>query len=172
MAAARGLFLNLAGPSSLPVNGDPVKVQRIAQNLLLNAIGATTAGGISVSWQEPVKDGRWSLSIADTGPGLVGPHATPLTDAMAEPADGGPDTPQGADVTEPEPPRTPRVDSSAGVGEGIGLSIVKRLCELLGAAIEVRSEPGAGTEFRLSFPADMAASRAVLEQPGPTAGRR
>ena len=40
-------------------------------------------------------------------------------------------------------------------GEGIGLSIVKRLCELLGAAIELETEPGRGTRFRLTFPTDM-----------------
>jgi signal transduction histidine kinase len=167
MAASRGLFLNLAGPDSLPVNGDPVKVQRIAQNLLLNAIGATVSGGISVSWREPVKDGRWSLSIADTGPGLVGGHATPLTDALAEQADASPGTEHATAVSEQGPPRAPHADPSVAPGEGIGLSIVKRLCELLGAAIEVKSEPGAGTEFRMSFPADMAASRAIPEEPSP-----
>jgi signal transduction histidine kinase len=32
---------------------------------------------------------------------------------------------------------------------------VKRLCELLGAAIELETEPGRGTRFRLTFPTDM-----------------
>ena len=40
-------------------------------------------------------------------------------------------------------------------GEGIGLSIVKRLCEVLGAAIELETEPGRGTRFRLTFPTEM-----------------
>jgi signal transduction histidine kinase len=163
MATAGGLFLHLDGPRSLPVNGDPVKVQRIAQNLMLNAIGATTAGGITVSWRQPVNDGRWSLAIADTGPGLVGAHATPLTDAMAEPADGGPALKTAAGRAAAR--SVPRPGPSSAAGEGIGLSIVKRLCELLGAGIEVESKPGAGTEFRLSFPADMAASRALPAPP-------
>jgi signal transduction histidine kinase len=169
MAAARGLFLNLHGPRSLLVNGDPVKVQRIAQNLLLNALGATGTGGITVSWREPVQDGRWVLSIADTGPGLVGAHATPLTQALAEPADAGTDLKQGAAPTDREPPRAPLSDPAVVPGEGIGLSIVKRLCELLGAGIEVKSEQGAGTEFRLSFPADMATAHAASKEPGSSA---
>ena len=37
-------------------------------------------------------------------------------------------------------------------GEGVGLSIVKRLCELLDASINIDSREGAGTSFRVSFP--------------------
>ena len=37
-------------------------------------------------------------------------------------------------------------------GEGIGLSIVKRLCELLDASIELESSEGEGTTFRVIFP--------------------
>ena len=159
MATSRGLFLNLQGPRSLPVNGDPIKVQRIAQNLLLNAIGATVTGGITVSWQEPIQDGRWLLSIADTGPGLVGGHATPLTDALAEAADPPAGAKPGVQGSDQEPPRAPQRDPLVAPGEGIGLSIVKRLSELLGAAIEVKTEPNAGTS-RLSFPADMASAHA------------
>jgi len=37
-------------------------------------------------------------------------------------------------------------------GEGIGLSIVKRLCELLDASLELESKVGEGTTFRVLFP--------------------
>ena len=41
-------------------------------------------------------------------------------------------------------------------GEGIGLSIVKRLCELLDASLEMSSSAEAGTTFRVVFPRDYA----------------
>jgi hypothetical protein len=37
-------------------------------------------------------------------------------------------------------------------GEGVGLSIVKRLCELLDASLELQTKPGKGTTFRVMFP--------------------
>ncbi len=37
-------------------------------------------------------------------------------------------------------------------GEGIGLSIVKRLCELLDATVELESELGVGTRYRIRVP--------------------
>lgn len=37
-------------------------------------------------------------------------------------------------------------------GEGIGLSIVKKLCELLDASLEFESQPGEGSTFRIIFP--------------------
>ncbi len=152
-AAARGLFLKVEGPQALWVTGDPVKVQRIAQNLVLNALKATTAGGVTVTWQEPVKDARWTLCIEDTGPGLTGTHATPLTDALTEATEQArADDPAAA--SEHGAPRSMTDTTSAASGEGIGLSIVKRLCELLGAAIELESRPAHGTLFRLSFPAE------------------
>lgn len=50
----------------------------------------------------------------------------------------------GAAGTEPQGPV---------LGEGIGLSIVKQLCGLLNASIELKTEPGRGTTFRVVFPA-------------------
>jgi len=44
------------------------------------------------------------------------------------------------------------VAHSSPSGEGIGLSIVKRLCELLDAGLELVTEPGKGTTFRVTFP--------------------
>lgn len=43
-------------------------------------------------------------------------------------------------------------DSEPAHGEGIGLSIVKHLCELLDASLEFETAPGAGTTFRVTFP--------------------
>jgi two-component system phosphate regulon sensor histidine kinase PhoR len=51
--------------------------------------------------------------------------------------------------------RFKRIDdqiSSLNIGQGLGLSIVKSLVELLGGSIQVRSEPNIGTEFIVSVP--------------------
>jgi signal transduction histidine kinase len=124
LAQQRRLYLRCEGPPGFAADGDAVKIRRIAQNLILNAVKFTRQGGITVSWgdSDALDPKRWQMSIADTGPGFV-PHTAG---------------------------QAPRVHEEA--GEGIGLSIVKRLCELLDATIDVRSEVGVGTTFRILFP--------------------
>jgi signal transduction histidine kinase len=80
------------------------------------------------------------LRVVDTGPGIHSGSAEPLAQAL-----GNVEKP----VPEGTPPKKPNRDES---GEGIGLSIVKRLCELLDATIELKSEQGVGTTFRILFP--------------------
>jgi signal transduction histidine kinase len=46
---------------------------------------------------------------------------------------------------------THRPDTQA-TGQGIGLSIVKRLCDLLDASLDLVTEPGRGSTFRVMFP--------------------
>ncbi len=57
------------------------------------------------------------------------------------PVDAAPGTPGGSAAAERH-------------GEGIGLSIVRHLCELLDAVVEVESVPGRGTMFRILVPRD------------------
>ncbi|MGZ4808467.1 MAG: ATP-binding protein, partial [Thermoanaerobaculia bacterium] len=47
-------------------------------------------------------------------------------------------------------------------GEGVGLSIVKRLCELLDASLELATKPGQGTTFRVILPRSYGEIRAVI----------
>jgi len=76
MAEEKGLVLHKSGPDRLSVWGDSMKLNRIAQNLLLNAIKYTQRGSVSIAWQLGVDDDQWELVVADTGPGLsVSPSA-------------------------------------------------------------------------------------------------
>jgi signal transduction histidine kinase len=164
-ADTRNLFFHVDGPHSLQVIGDRAKLRRIVQNLVLNAFRATTRGGVTLSWFVPEgqPQERWVLTVQDTGPGLRGEHATPLTRALREATQQAQaaeseeeDHAPGSGATEPpslSAPLSGQVhQGDAKGGEGIGLSIVKRLCELLGASIQLVTEPGRGTLFRLSFP--------------------
>jgi signal transduction histidine kinase len=161
LAAGRNLFLKCEGPPSLAVQGDAVKVQRILQNLVLNALKATQSGGVKVTWESDVGAHQWALCVQDTGPGFRREPASPLQRALRDATEGARETEEGATAESesslrgaPAPtlpsqsPRTHRMP----FGEGIGLSIVKRLCELLDASIELQSAPGEGTTFRLIFP--------------------
>ena len=160
-AMQRGLYLKCEGPEGFAADGDAVKIRRIAQNLVLNAVKYTHAGGITVTWGASTPDDtqRWALSIADTGPGFHGsgePLAALLESSSESLSSSDRSLPpqrragralgelsvQGDDI------RSPR----SHVGEGIGLSIVKRLCEMLDATIEMQSVPNVGTTFRILFP--------------------
>lgn len=163
-AAERGLFLKCKGPKSLPVEGDQVKLQRIVQNLLLNALQATKQGGIVVNWSAGKENAarQWVLAVEDTGPGFALQSAEPLRHALkratdvareveAEAADraGEPkDNKVGDVLTSGSGPGSAALPS----GEGIGLSIVKRLCQLLGATLELETAPGHGTTIRVLLP--------------------
>jgi signal transduction histidine kinase len=163
-AAERNLFLKWKGPRSLTVQGDPVKLQRIVQNLLLNALKATQRGGVVVRWWAAAGKAprQWLLSIGDTGPGFALQSAGPLRHALKRATEAAHRVEAGvADAEEDGAEHGPAdvlvARSGPGSaelpsGEGIGLSIVKRLCEVLGATLELETAPGHGTTIRIAFP--------------------
>jgi len=132
-----------------------VKIQRIAQNLLLNALKYTREGGVVVTWgTSGSADGdRWLLQVADTGPGFHAGPGAPLAGALEDATVEARDVEARARGTQTAPRDEP--DGRAvnqRRGEGIGLSIVKRLCELLDATLEMESEPDRGSIVRVRFP--------------------
>jgi len=157
LAQERELCLSAEGPSRLWVEGDAAKVQRIAQNLLLNALHATQRGGVRLSWDERSTAGvdQWLLCVQDTGPGFRAESpAAPLEDAVLAATAEAQQVVPGADSV-PAPTLRSQSDADSpreSGGEGIGLAIVKRLCELLDASLEMETAPGEGTTFRVIFP--------------------
>jgi signal transduction histidine kinase len=154
LAQQHHLFLRCDGPPGFATDGDPIKIRRIAQNLVLNAVKFTREGGITVSWGDSDANDpkRWMLTIQDSGPGLPMSGSAPLASALATKPSAG---------VAAGPPPSGAAGNAQGVraqaegeqaGEGIGLSIVKRLCDMLNATVEVKSEPGAGTTFQIRFP--------------------
>lgn len=163
LAQARGLFLKMEGPDSLMVEGDSAKVQRILQNLLLNALKYTQRGGVTVLWK-PVGDhdtNLWMFCVQDTGPGLDEEQDAPLARRIYEATQTAQaaENLHAADLTNGDlasaptlPAQSETLPASQIPGEGIGLSIVKRLCQLLDASLELETSPGAGSTFRVILP--------------------
>jgi signal transduction histidine kinase len=159
LANERNLFLRVIGPNTLEVQSDRIKIVRVAQNLLLNALRYTHAGGVTLEWQAegtPQRP-RWRMAIIDSGPGITQTSSAPIVQALDEATRAAQRIgrePRTADV----PAGTGGRDAQAAVnpapahhGEGIGLTIVKRLCELLEATVELESRPD-GTTVRVTLP--------------------
>ena len=158
-AEERGLYLKFEGEPSLVVEGDPVKTRRIAQNLLLNALKYTRVGGVTVSWGDSRENDaqRWMFSVRDTGPGFHAGPGAPLVGALkaATAASHEMDREAGFDGESSEPVGETDDDHRSvkqARGEGIGLSIVKRLSDLLNATVELESSAPGGTIFRVIIP--------------------
>ncbi|QDK78642.1 HAMP domain-containing histidine kinase [Spirosoma sp. KCTC 42546] len=161
MAAERGLVLRADGPDSLPVESDPVKIQRIVQNLLLNAIQYTPTGFISVSWSNEV-DMHWMFSIQDSGPGLQSSLTSLLAKQLRPTIDSTSSMGPGESQPVPVLPSSDHEITGEALlqeqtnglihGEGVGLQIVKRLCELLKANLDIETRADRGTLFRIRLP--------------------
>jgi signal transduction histidine kinase len=82
------------------------------------------------------------MTLEDTGSGIQDRHGTEIASQLNAPeqAESHPD------------PRSADSDFAGFVGEGIGLTIVKRLCEILDAGICLESQPGRGTKVMVEFP--------------------
>jgi signal transduction histidine kinase len=153
LADARKLSLKVEGPQTLQVEGDAVKVRRIAQNLLLNALKYTRAGSVVLAWGEaaPGDSRRWCLSVEDSGPGFHAGPGAPIVNSLnpavaSEPVDEAPQSGVAAPGDTDERP----INQSQ--GEGLGLAIVKRLCDLLDAMVEIDTVAEKGTTVRVLLP--------------------
>jgi signal transduction histidine kinase len=163
-AKERNLSLESVGQETFMVEGDCVKIQRIAQNLLLNAIRYTEQGGVKVGWSEvaPQTYERWMLYVQDTGPGFEDGSVTPLAHAIKQSTEEVQVVEQQAEKAGQDstfvapapvlPSESKHRPDYQPPGEGIGLSIVKKLCELLDASLECETERGKGSTFRVILP--------------------
>ncbi len=118
--------LHLA-PGPLPVRGNPVALQQVLTNLLINAKDAMPGGG-TVALRTRPENGSAEIAVADAGTGM-----TPEAKARLF-----------------EPFFTTK---APGKGTGLGLSIAYGIVKEHGGSIEVESAPGKGSTFILRFPA-------------------
>lgn len=160
-ARERQLFLRTEGPVGLAVDGDADKVRRLAKNLLVNALKYTADGGVTLSWGEEKEN--WWLMVKDSGQGILPVAGQSLKAGLQEATASAKESDEkaaakvgeisqvlAAPVDSADTPATQPVHNQP--GEGIGLSIVKRLCELLDASLEIASSAESGTTVRVVFP--------------------
>ena len=116
----------LDGP--LNVAGNHVQLSQVFVNLLVNAIDAMPGGGnLRIATRIPEAGNMARVEITDTGVGIAPDMLSHIFDAFF--------------TTKPE-----------GEGTGLGLSVSKEIVTQYGGRIEVESQPGQGTTFRVWLP--------------------
>lgn len=153
LAENRNLFLQAEGMQSFEVMSDPVKVQRILQNLIHNALKYTEEGGIYVTWAQE-NESRWIMSVQDTGPGFASNSRTALLAEHLRPMILSTASHQESKMLQSPPTNNPAEkvqDSNMKESEGLGLFIVKKICELMKATMDIESAQDKGTLVRIKF---------------------
>lgn len=133
-ADANGLDLCVQISPHVPavVRGDPTRLRQILVNLISNAIKFTKEGSVEVVARLESDDGEHSVlrfNVIDSGIGMTQEVQERLFQSFVQ-ADGS--------------------TSRRFGGTGLGLAISRRLVEVMGGSIEVRSAPGSGSTFTFS----------------------
>lgn len=138
-AAAKGIAFNVEAPPTT-VRSDPVLLERILRNLIANALRYTEAGAVSLGATQLASTLRFE--VRDTGIGIAQADQERIFEEFTQLQN---------------PARTSKK------GLGLGLSIVKRLCDLLGYRISLDSKPGQGSTFSFEVPLGVATPRPAAD---------
>jgi len=128
-------------PGCGAVTADPTQIHQIVMNLTTNAYHAMEESG------GELKVGLEQIQVARPNP--VYPEMAPGSYACLTVADTGPGIPREILDRIFEPFFTTK---EKGKGTGMGLSVVHGIVEAMNGAVQVSSEPGRGTEFRVYLP--------------------
>jgi signal transduction histidine kinase/CheY-like chemotaxis protein/HPt (histidine-containing phosphotransfer) domain-containing protein/CHASE3 domain sensor protein len=146
----KGLEFLADVPRTIPerLRGDPLRLGQILTNLVNNAVKFTEAGEIRLTIELLERAGdrvALKFSVSDTGIGMTREQAAKLFQPFTQ-----------ADMS------TTRRHG----GTGLGLTIARRLVELMGGHIWLESEPGAGTTFHFIawFELSAAAARRIVPE--------
>lgn len=120
-------------PSAPALRGDERKIRQMILNLVSNAAKFTPKGGKITVTGHPAADGGFSITIADTGVGIAEDDQQRVLQPFVQ------------------------VDSSFSrkhTGTGLGLPLVRTLCELHGGELSLKSILGEGTSVSIHFPSE------------------
>jgi signal transduction histidine kinase/CheY-like chemotaxis protein len=145
-ATAKGLSLGWV-KSTAVVDCDPVLLERILRNLVANAVRYTDHGRVLVGCRR--RGAAISVQVLDTGPGIPPDQRERVFQEYYQ-------------LGNPERDRTK--------GLGLGLAIVRRLVDLLGCEMTLRSRTGHGSCFEVSVPIATGGIRAGKDAPEATSG--
>ena len=152
LAASRGIALQCADLSGWCLHTDRIRLKQVLLNLLSNAIKYNREQGVVMLEARTSGPGMLRLTVRDTGRGIA-PHQLPELF---------------------EPFHRLDAETQAIEGTGIGLTITRRLVELMGGRVGVDSELGVGSAFWVDLPLaqawpDSRMGAAPLDTPSPAA---
>jgi heavy metal sensor kinase len=130
LAEDKKIQVTCAGAIGTWVEGDRARLKQVVVNLLDNAINYTPEGG-AVSLTVKPEDDKAVLEVADNGIGIPPELMPRVFDRFF---------------------RVDKARSRERGGAGLGLSIVKSICLAHHGHVEVSSEPGRGSRFRVELP--------------------
>ena len=130
-AAARGLTLRhrLPAGNDTAVLGDPTLLRQVVFNLLQNAVRYTPRGGVLLGVRP--RAGQWRIGVWDTGTGVAMADPSPIYSPFY---------------------RGPAARTGGAAGHGLGLAVVARSAERMGAGYGFESVPGRGSCFWVELP--------------------
>jgi two-component system phosphate regulon sensor histidine kinase PhoR len=129
-AANRSIRVVVDANGDVPVEADRRRLSQVVRNLLDNAIKFSREGG-SVRLYAGRDGGEAYLAVVDEGPGIPRAEQEKIFQRFYQ---------------------VDRSRSKARPGTGLGLAIVKHLVQLHGGRVEVESEIGRGSTFRVCLP--------------------
>jgi CheY-like chemotaxis protein len=134
-----------AADGSAPLFTDEGKVSQVLRNYISNALKFTERGQVRVIAQVN-GDGTITFAVADTGIGIAAKDQGRLFHEFGQ---------------------VPNPLQSRVRGTGLGLSLSKRLAELLGGSVGVESTPGIGSTFTLRIPMTAPGFELAASEPAP-----
>ena len=140
-AKSKGVELDLDVPDGAQAISDEGLLTLVLQNLLGNAVKYSSGGRIKVLARNNLdnEDIDWVLSVSDQGPGIAPENLSHLFDAFR------------------------RGDTYGQPGVGLGLAIASEATRLLGGKLEIESEIGTGSTFRLMLPRKERSEQSLIQ---------